>query len=63
MGQHLDALGGREPLEHLLRPREPVDVAFVVDPFDVEQPVGEFGGHPAGVLSHRGHTCSTFDGS
>lgn len=39
--QDLDALGVGEPIHHVACPREPLDVGFVIDPLDVDQPVGQ----------------------
>ena len=49
MGKHFDAFGIGPAVEHLERARKPLDVAFVVDPLDVEQAVGQVGRHAVEV--------------
>lgn len=48
VGKNLDALGVRKPVQHLTGAWKSVDVGFVVDAFDVEEPVGEVDGLAAG---------------
>jgi cytochrome P450 len=70
-GKHLDSSGSGEPVDHFTCAAEPLDVGFVVDPLDVERPVGQIhrrapswalvvgGGHHDVNERTRGHSSAT----